>query len=114
MVPAYVIRLRMDELTKAPEMPMPIALIALLNIPRAPSALFRPMSKLLLSSPNLTRISSDSIIFQFEFSFVQIVDEIHLDKGKEAMAPQGELFAFAVSRMVRRGDKVFRIVAARD
>ena len=42
------------------------------------------------------------------------IDEIHLDKGKEAMAPQGELFAFAVSRMVRRGDKVFRIVAARD
>ena len=42
------------------------------------------------------------------------IDEIHLDKGKEAMAPQGELFAFAVSRMVRRGDKVFRIVTARD
>ena len=42
------------------------------------------------------------------------IEEIHLDKGKAAMAPQGELFAFAVSRMVRRGDKVFRIVSAGD
>ncbi len=38
------------------------------------------------------------------------IDKIHLDRGESPMAPQGALFAFAVSRMVRRGDKVFRIV----
>lgn len=42
------------------------------------------------------------------------IDELHLDKGKAAMAPQGARFAFAVSRMVRRGDMVFRIVPAND
>jgi len=38
------------------------------------------------------------------------IDKIHLDRGEAPMAPQGALFAFSVSRMVRRGDKVFRIV----
>ncbi|HBG71909.1 MAG: collagenase [Bacteroidetes bacterium GWF2_43_63] len=42
------------------------------------------------------------------------IEELHLDKGKAAMAPQGARFAFAVSRMVRRGDMVFRIVPAND
>ncbi len=40
-----------------------------------------------------------------------IIEEIHLDNGKAACAEKGKLFAFAVSRLVRRGDKVFRIVS---
>jgi putative protease len=39
-----------------------------------------------------------------------IIDEIHLDKGVEPFAPKGRLFAFKVDRVVRRGDKLFRIV----
>ncbi len=38
------------------------------------------------------------------------IDEIHLDKGVEPFAPKGRLFAFKVDRVVRRGDKLFRIV----
>jgi len=39
-----------------------------------------------------------------------VISEIHLDKGSAPMAPKGALFAFPVSRLVRRGDKVFRLV----
>lgn len=38
------------------------------------------------------------------------IEEIHLDKGVESFAPKGRLFAFKVNRLVRRGDKLFRIV----
>ncbi|MPM15248.1 hypothetical protein SDC9_61616 [bioreactor metagenome] len=42
------------------------------------------------------------------------IDAIHLDKGQVDVAPQGALFAFPVSKLVRRGDKVFRIVPSDD
>jgi len=43
-----------------------------------------------------------------------MIEEIHLDQGRAEMAPQGALFAFAVSRLLRKGDKVFRRVQAND
>lgn len=39
-----------------------------------------------------------------------IISEIHLDKGKVEFAPKGSFFSFPVSKLIRRGDKVFRIV----
>ncbi|PKP04772.1 MAG: collagenase-like protease [Bacteroidetes bacterium HGW-Bacteroidetes-6] len=39
-----------------------------------------------------------------------VLEDIHLDKGLEPFAPKGRLFAFKVDRLVRRGDKLFRIV----
>lgn len=42
--------------------------------------------------------------------YVGKIESIHLDKGEADFAPKGTLFAFAVPTLVRRGDKVFRIV----
>lgn len=41
-----------------------------------------------------------------------IIEEVHIEHRSKEKASKGQLFAFKVSRLVRRGDKLYRIIKA--